>query len=65
MVTLEASAESIYGGEFPHIDGHVSISLPVANSLYAVPLHVIFNFSEANSRWEFGDLSEESLGVFV
>lgn len=64
MVTLEASAESMSGGVFPHIDGHVSINLPVAGGQYAVPVHATFSFSDANNRWEFGDLSEESSGVF-
>jgi hypothetical protein len=65
MVTLEASAESMYGGVLPHVDGHVSIDLPIANSQYAVSVQVIFSFNEGTKRWEFGDLSEESIGIHV
>jgi hypothetical protein len=64
MVILEASAESAYGGMFPHIDGHVTINLPVAGGQYEVPVHATFSFNNENNRWEFGDLSEESSGVF-
>lgn len=65
MVSLEASAESIYGGIFPHIDGHVLISLPLASGQYAVPVQATFSFNDANNRWEFGDLSEESIGIWA
>jgi hypothetical protein len=50
---------------FPHIDGHVSISIPLASSQYAVPVQAVFSFSDANNRWEFGDLSDESKGIWV
>jgi hypothetical protein len=59
MVKLIAMAESMYGGVFPLIEGHLNIDLPLANSQYAVPVQVTFTFREAKNRWEFGDLSEE------
>jgi hypothetical protein len=65
MMTLEASAESMHAGNFPHIDGHVSINLPVASSQYVVPVRATFSFNNENNRWEFGDLSEESTGVWA
>jgi hypothetical protein len=65
MVTLEAEAESAYGGEMPHIPAHLSVELPVSGGGYPVTVQAVFTFSDANKRWEFGDLSGESLGVYV
>lgn len=65
MMTLEAEAESAYGGVMPHIPVHLSVELPVAGGRYAVTVQAVFNFNEANKRWEFGDLSSESIGVHV
>jgi hypothetical protein len=65
MVTLEAEAESAYGGEMPRIPAHLSLELPVAGGGYAVTVQAVFSFSDANKRWEFGDLSGESVGVYV
>lgn len=65
MVTLEAEAETAYGGEMPRIPVHLSIELPVAGGGYPVTVQAVFTFSDANNRWEFGDLSRESIGVHV
>jgi hypothetical protein len=65
MVRLEAEAESAYGGEMPHIPAHLSVELPVAGGGYPVTVQAVFTFSAANNRWEFGDLSGESIGVHV
>lgn len=65
MVTLEAEAESMYGGELPHTPAHLLVDLPVAGGRYALTVQTVFNFSQANNRWEFGDLSEESEGFFA
>lgn len=65
MVTLEAEAESAYDGEMPRIPAHLSVELPIAGGRYAVTVQAVFNFSDANKRWEFGDLSRESIGVHV
>jgi hypothetical protein len=65
MVTLEAEAESAYGGEMPRIPAHLSIELPVASGGYPATVQAVFTFSDADNRWEFGDLSSESSGVYV
>jgi hypothetical protein len=65
MVTLEAEAESMWGGELPRTPAHLSVDIPVAGGRHVITVQAIFTFSEANKRWEFGDLSEESPGVFV
>jgi hypothetical protein len=65
MATLEAEAESAYDGEIPPVPVHLSVELPVAGGGYAVTVQAVFNFSDANNRWEFGDLSGENIGVHV
>jgi hypothetical protein len=65
MVTLEAEAESAYDGEMPHIPAHLSVELPAAGGGYPVTVQAVFTFNAANNRWEFGDLSGESIGVHV
>jgi hypothetical protein len=65
MVTLEAAAESMCGGELPHTPAHLSVEIPVAGGRYTVTVQAVFTFNEANNRWEFGDPSEESEGLFA
>ena len=65
MVTLEAEAESAYDGEMPRIPAHLSVGLPIAGGRYVVTVQAVFTFSDVNKRWEFGDLSRESIGVHV
>jgi hypothetical protein len=64
MVRLESLAESHYAGLLPHTPAHLSIDLSAAGGGHPVTVQAVFNFNEDNSRWEFGDLTEESAGVF-
>lgn len=65
MVTLEADAESLYEGMLPHTPANLSVNLPIAGGQLAVTVQTVFTFNKDNDRWEFGDLSEESAGVFI
>ena len=65
MVTLQAEAESMCEGMLPHTLAHLSVNLPAAGGRLAVTVQTVFTFNDDNNRWEFGDLSEESTGVFV
>jgi hypothetical protein len=64
MVTLEADAESLCEGVFPHIDGHLSVDLRTADSEYAGTIQAKFTFDDAANKWIFGDVSEESEALF-
>lgn len=65
MVVLGAEAESAYDGEMPHIPAHLSVDLPVSGGGYPATVKAVFTYSDANKRWELGDLSGESVGVHV
>jgi hypothetical protein len=65
MVTLEAEAESHYYGVLPHTDWHLALDLHTADSAYAGTVQATYTFDEAANKWIFGDVSEESLGVYI
>jgi len=65
MVSLEADAESLFGGVLPRTEGYLSVDLCTADSMCAATVQANFTFDNAANKWIFGDLSEESPGVFI